>query len=162
MSGGAGRPAEARTLDHRQPDPPAGAARAGPGLAPPWPDHPGPRPRLLPLGDEREQIEFCGRIEREGLNVRQTRRSSQETIDAADIEAPWGSRAGGSSLPPQRAAAIGTPPKRTRSPRAKSEHLIALEQEIRTALGMKVKITHNAAAAASSSSNSAAMRSSNG
>ena len=27
---------------------------------------------LLPLGDEREQIEFCGRIQREGLNVRQT------------------------------------------------------------------------------------------
>ncbi len=84
---------------------------------------------LLPLGDEREQIEFCRRIQREGLNVRQTETIVQETIDAADRE-PLG--------------AIETPPKRTRSPRAKSEHLVALEQEFRTALGLKVKITHNA------------------
>ena len=31
-----------------------------------------------------------------------------------------------------------------RSSRVKSEHLTALEQQFRTALGMKVKITHNA------------------
>ena len=41
---------------------------------------------LLPLGDEREQIEFCRRIQREGLNVRQTETIVQETIDAADSE----------------------------------------------------------------------------
>ena len=41
---------------------------------------------LLPLGDEREQIEFCERIKREGLNVRQTEALVQETIDAADRE----------------------------------------------------------------------------
>ena len=41
---------------------------------------------LLPLGDEREQIEFCQRIQREGLNVRQTEALVQETIDAADRE----------------------------------------------------------------------------
>ncbi len=41
---------------------------------------------LLPLGDEREQIEFCRRIQREGLNVRQTEALVQETIDAADRE----------------------------------------------------------------------------
>ncbi len=100
---------------------------------------------LLPLGDEREQIEFCRRIEREGLNVRQTETIVQETIDAADIEAPWDSRGDGvSTATPMGAAEIETPPKRSRSPRAKSEHLIALEQEFRTALGMKVKITHNA------------------
>ncbi len=33
---------------------------------------------LLPLGDEREQIEFCRRIEREGMNVRQTETLVQE------------------------------------------------------------------------------------
>jgi ParB family chromosome partitioning protein len=100
---------------------------------------------LLPLGDEREQIEFCRRIEREGLNVRQTETIVQETIDAADIDAPWDSRGGGSSTAaPTGAGGIETPPKRTRSPRTKSEHLAALEQEFRTALGMKVKITHNA------------------
>ena len=41
---------------------------------------------LLPLGDEREQIEFCGRIEREGMNVRQTETLVQEAIDSADHE----------------------------------------------------------------------------
>ena len=39
---------------------------------------------LLPLGDEKEQIDFCQRIQREGLNVRQTEVLVQETIDAAD------------------------------------------------------------------------------
>ncbi|MEN6452521.1 MAG: ParB/RepB/Spo0J family partition protein, partial [Thermoguttaceae bacterium] len=41
---------------------------------------------LLPLGDEREQVEFCQRIQREGLNVRQTEAIVQETVDAIDRE----------------------------------------------------------------------------
>jgi ParB family transcriptional regulator, chromosome partitioning protein len=84
---------------------------------------------LLPLGDEREQIEFCGRIQREGLNVRQTEAFVQEMIDAADHDP---------------LAAAETPTKPTRSSRAKNENIAALEQQFRTALGMKVKITHNA------------------
>jgi ParB family chromosome partitioning protein len=84
---------------------------------------------LLPLGDEHEQIAFCQRIQREGLSVRQTEVLVQETIDAADRE-PLG--------------AVETPGKPARSPRAKSEHIAALEQQFRTALGMKVKIAHNA------------------
>ena len=90
---------------------------------------PGHARALLPLGDEREQIEFCRRIEREGMNVRQTEATVQELIDSADRE-PLSS--------------IETPPKEGRSPRAKSEHVAALEQQFRTALGLKVKITHNA------------------
>ena len=84
---------------------------------------------LLPLGDEREQIEFCGRIQREGLNVRQTETIVQETIDTSDRDP---------------LATIETPAKPTRSSRAKNENIAALEQQFRTALGMKVKITHNA------------------
>jgi len=84
---------------------------------------------LLPLGDEPEQIAFCQRIQREGLNVRQTEVLVQETIDAADHE-PLG--------------AVETPGQPDRAPRVKSEHIAALEQQFRTALGMKVKITHNA------------------
>ncbi|MGA7702595.1 MAG: ParB/RepB/Spo0J family partition protein [Thermoguttaceae bacterium] len=90
---------------------------------------PGHARALLPLGDEREQIEFCGRIQREGLNVRQTETIVQETIDSAD----------GDPL-----AAAEAPAKPSRSSRAKNENLAALEQQFRTALGMKVKITHNA------------------
>ncbi len=84
---------------------------------------------LLPLGDEREQVEFCRRIEREGMNVRQTESLVQQRIDSADCE----------SL-----SSVETPAKKGRSPRAKSEHIASLEQEFRTALGLKVKIAHNA------------------
>ena len=84
---------------------------------------------LLPLGDEREQIDFSARIQREGLSVRQTEAMVQEAIDAADAE-PLG--------------IIGRDGKRSRAARPKNEHLAAVEQEFRAALGMKVKITHNA------------------
>ena len=84
---------------------------------------------LLPLGEEREQIEFCARIQQEGLNVRQTERLVQETIEAAD----------GPSL-----GVVGTDGRTSRPGRPPSDHLAALEQELRAALGLKVKITHNA------------------
>jgi ParB family chromosome partitioning protein len=84
---------------------------------------------MLPLGDEREQIEFCQRIQREGLNVRQTERLVQEMIDSADRDP---------------LTVIEAPEKKSRSSRGKSEHIVALEQNFRTALGMKVKISHNA------------------
>ena len=83
---------------------------------------------LLPLGDEHEQIQFCHRIQREGLNVRQTEAIVQETIDAADHEP----------------LVTATATKPARPARAKNEHIASLEQQFRTALGMKVKITHNA------------------
>ena len=41
---------------------------------------------LLPLGDEREQLEFCRRIQDEGLSVRQTEAMVQDAIDRADAE----------------------------------------------------------------------------
>ncbi len=86
---------------------------------------------LLPLGDEREQIDFCRRIEQESLSVRQTEALVQETIDASDRE-PLADT-------PERTAS-----KPAKAGRSKNDHLAALEQEFRTALGMKVKITHNA------------------
>ena len=45
---------------------------------------PGHARALLPLGEEREQVAFCERIQKEGLNVRQTEALVQETIAAAD------------------------------------------------------------------------------
>lgn len=89
---------------------------------------PGHARALLPLGDEREQIEFCQRIQREGLSVRQTEGLVQETIDQADAE-PLGviGRNGGASRPR----------------RVQSEHLAALEQEFRSALGTRIKIIHS-------------------
>jgi ParB family transcriptional regulator, chromosome partitioning protein len=84
---------------------------------------------LLPLGDEREQVEFCQRIQREGLNVRQTEALVQDTIHAADAE-------------PLDVISING--KKSRSARAKNENTVALEQQLRAAIGLKVALTHNA------------------
>jgi ParB family chromosome partitioning protein len=83
----------------------------------------------LPLGEEREQVEFCERIQREGLNVRQTEALVQEAIAADD----------GPEL-----GVVGRDGKPSRSTRPRSEHIVALEQELRSALGTKVSVTHNA------------------
>jgi ParB family chromosome partitioning protein len=84
---------------------------------------------LLPLGEEREQIAFCERIQREGMNVRQTEDVVQETICVAD-RGPL--------------AVVGRDGSTTKPRRGQSEHLAALEQEFRAALGVRVRITHGA------------------
>jgi ParB family transcriptional regulator, chromosome partitioning protein len=85
---------------------------------------------LLPLGDEREQIEFCARITREGLNVRQTESLVQQMIDSADAEP---------------LTILGMPNQMKKAERPQNEHLAELEQQFRAALGIKkVQITHNA------------------
>lgn len=77
---------------------------------------------LLPLGEEREQIAFCRRIEREGLSVRKTETMVQETIKKADAD-------------PLSLSAHSQKTENTK------EHLSALEQEFRSGLGTKVTIT---------------------
>ena len=78
---------------------------------------------LLPLGDERQQIEFCKRIREEHLSVRATEELVHETIREEDGE---------------RLSAVSTSDV---SPiRARNEQLVALEQELRIALGTKVDI----------------------
>ncbi len=84
---------------------------------------------LLPLGDEREQIEFCKRIQAEGLSVRQTEAMVQEMIDRADAEPLAVVERDGTKSRPRRTA---------------SDHVVALEQEFRAALGVRVKLAHNA------------------
>lgn len=82
---------------------------------------------LLTLGDEPRQIEFAGRVEREGLSVRAIEQLVQETIDREDRE-------------PLAVIGRTTSPRR---PKGQNEQIAALEQEFRSALGMKVKLTHN-------------------
>jgi len=82
---------------------------------------------LLPLGDEREQMAFCQRIQREELSVRQTESMVQEAIRQADAEP---------------LAIVGRDGEKTRAIRPSSEHLSALEQQFRSALGTKVAIRH--------------------
>ena len=127
--GGIGQAAEDRPIDDRQPDPAAGAARAGS-------DRPirsgkitqGHARALLPLGDEGEQNAFSERIQKEGLSVRETERQVQEMIAKADAEP---------------LAVIGRDGKPRRA-KQENAQLAALEQEFRAALGTKVKLTHSA------------------
>lgn len=81
---------------------------------------------LLPLGEEREQVGFCRKIEAEGWTVRHTETAVQEHV--------------------RQAESAGQPaaPKPGRPPKLQSKHLATLEHEFRTALGTKVSISHNA------------------
>jgi ParB family chromosome partitioning protein len=83
---------------------------------------------LLPLGNEREQIEFCKKIRQESLSVRKTEMLVQEAIAGEDGPLGVVDEDGAS--------------RKTR--RGTSEHMAALEQEFRAALGMRVSISHNA------------------
>jgi ParB family chromosome partitioning protein len=80
---------------------------------------------LLPLGDEHEQVEFCRRIQAEGLSVRVIEQMVQERIRAVE------------SAP----ADDGKP---TRPSRGRNHNLTALEQELRESLGAKVSIRESA------------------
>ena len=82
---------------------------------------------LLPLGDEREQVALCRRIQEEGLSVRQTEALIQQMVEQADAE------------PLSLVAPDGG---KSRPRRPASEHLATLEQEFRAALGARVCITH--------------------
>lgn len=84
---------------------------------------------LLPLGDEREQLAFAERIERETLSVRATEELVQQTIHHADREP---------------LTVVGGDPPTPRKSRGTGEHNAALEQELRTALGTKVDIRQRA------------------
>ena len=83
---------------------------------------------LLPLGEQREQVAFCKKIQNEGLSVRKTESLVQETIQKADAEP---------------LSIIGRDGHASKQPKS-SEHISALEQEFRTGLGTKVKLTQAA------------------
>jgi ParB family chromosome partitioning protein len=84
---------------------------------------------LLPLGDEAEQIQFAQRIKRDGLSVRATEQGVKDLIQAADADGLRLVDADGNSRPIDKPA---------------SEHLAALEQELRSALGTKVELSQTA------------------
>jgi len=84
---------------------------------------------LLPLGDEREQIEFARRIKRDGLSVRATEQGVKDQIQSADGEGLRIVDAEGNSRP------VTTP---------RNEQLAMLEQELRAALGAKVDLSQTA------------------
>jgi len=84
---------------------------------------------LLPLGEEREQIELCHRVQREGLSVRAIEQLVQETVAAADA-----------STDAQPHRVVDRDGRSQRTPRPVSAHLEELQQQLRVALGTKVEI----------------------
>jgi len=82
---------------------------------------------LLPLGDERLQMEFTQRIERDSVSVRETERLVQEIIREEDDE----------DLPADTA-------KPKTKPRPRNHQIASLEQELRITLGTKVEIRQGA------------------
>ncbi len=84
---------------------------------------------LLPLGEEHEQIDFAKRIHREGLSVRATESAVQDHIHAADSPHLSVVDSGGASQPAKP---------------SRSEHLAAMEEQLRLALGTKVDLKQTA------------------
>ncbi len=70
---------------------------------------------LLPLGDERLQIEFCNKIQNQQLSVRQTEQMVSDYITKADTQV-------------------------AKSRRKPNEHIESLQQDLKMALGTKVDI----------------------
>ena len=81
---------------------------------------------LLPLGDERLQLEFTERIQREAVSVRETERQGQEMIREEDDETFA-----------DNAPSSETAKSKGRTP---NHQIASLEQELRIALGTKVEI----------------------
>lgn len=77
---------------------------------------------LLPLDQESQQIEYCLRIQSEGISVRETERQVQEQVRSEDDT-------------PGVVGKVGTSPKRTRN-----QQIASLEEQLRLALGTKVDI----------------------
>lgn len=82
---------------------------------------------LLPLGDEKLQLEFARRIQDEGLSVREVERQVQERIREEDGE-PF----------PAIAGSIG------KTAKVKNTQVESLEQKLRMVLGTKVDIRQSA------------------
>ena len=81
---------------------------------------------LLPLGDETEQIEFCQRVQAEGMSVRNTEQAVSDHIQSVEPET------------------IQFPTAAVALKRTKSDQIASLEQELRIAFGTKVEIKQTA------------------
>ena len=77
---------------------------------------------LLPLGDDHAQLEFCNRIQKEGLSVRRTERDVADLITRED----------------------GNLPRKADKLRTQDRQIESLQHELKLALGTGVEIRQNA------------------
>jgi ParB family chromosome partitioning protein len=83
---------------------------------------------LLPLGDEQEQVKFATRAKREAMSVRAIEEAVQDHLRRVD----------GDHL-----AIVDSKGNRREVKRPANEQILALEQELRLALGTKVDLQQN-------------------
>ncbi len=88
---------------------------------------------LLPLGDETQQVKVAKQIVDEGLSVRRTEQTVQETIAELDGDNSLSLFTGEDSTD-----------KATKAKPPISEQIVALETELKSLLGTRVAITRNA------------------
>jgi ParB family chromosome partitioning protein len=93
---------------------------------------------LLPLGDDRQQVELCTRIQTEGLSVRAVEQYVAETIESEDTADENEGAAQAATAAPTGAATAKKPR------RARTSQVSALESELRSSLGTKVEIRQTA------------------
>jgi len=103
---------------------------------------------LLPLGDEDEQTRLAKRIVTEGLSVRAIEGEVQEILRADEVgddlaPAPLADDRDGESV--ETAAAVGTATKRKpgRPATRRASQIVAVENQLRRALGTKVVVHAN-------------------
>ncbi len=94
---------------------------------------------LLPLGDDRQQVELCTRIQTEGLSVRAVEQFVGETIESEDTAEE------NQETPEQAApaASMGAASAK-KSRRTRTSQVSSLENELRSSLGTKVEIRQTA------------------
>jgi ParB family chromosome partitioning protein len=91
---------------------------------------------LLPLGDEREQCDFCNKIQNEGWSVRLTEQKVQEFLDHAE----HGEHSVTKSHSPATASSGTVKSGKKKPARTRTSQLVSLEQELRQVLGTKTEI----------------------
>ena len=99
---------------------------------------------LLPLGDEEEQVRLAGRIVAEELSVRAIETEVQEIIRRDEADG-FGAEEGGSPADDPADATAAAAPKRKpgRPATRRPSQVVAVENQLRRALGVKVVVHAN-------------------
>lgn len=93
---------------------------------------------LLPLGDDRQQIEMCTRIQTDALSVRAVEQIVSEILQAEDLPAA------STAVSDAPATTHSATSKAKSSRRSRTSNVTTLEQELRSSLGTKVEIRQSA------------------
>lgn len=95
---------------------------------------------LLPLEDNEVRHEMCERIQGEGLSVRQTEAVVSDWLGGKQESPSAGDEKPAAPSRPRGISEVPAPEKSSRNKKP-SDHILDLEQQLREAFGLKVKLT---------------------